>query len=116
VVCIGGTASFRLTVQNVGTANARDVALSAAVPATVRTDRLAANRRARVRGGTATWVFTRIPPGERRVVSGSVRVASATPGLTTTHLTASASHTNLASKELRVRATRCARGVIPVTG
>ncbi len=112
--------SFSLTVTNVGPIPAENVQLRDVPPGSVvlRRGSLRSTSKAQVAGGSATWNIGTLAPGASRTVSGSVVLASATPGNKRNWVFASATNaeTVTAYADTRVRFIAQRRVIPPVTG
>ncbi len=112
--------AFSLTVTNVGPIPAENVQLRDVPPGSVvlRRGSLRSTSKANVAGGSATWNIGTLAPGASRTVSGSVVLASGTPGKKRNWVFASATNaeTATASADTRVRFIAQRRVIPPVTG
>ncbi len=112
--------SFSLTVTNVGPIPAENVQLRDVPPGSVvlRRGSLRSTSKAQVAGGSATWNIGTLAPGASRTVSGSVVLASATPGKKRNRVFASATNAETvnAYADTRVRFIAQRRVIPPVTG
>ncbi|MEZ5076936.1 MAG: VWA domain-containing protein [Solirubrobacterales bacterium] len=78
---VGQRVRFRITVRNAGKVTARKVTLADMPPASVGLTGLKSSRKARlVRRHYAQWRLGAIKPGQKRVITGSVVLESASPG------------------------------------
>jgi uncharacterized repeat protein (TIGR01451 family) len=115
VARFGQKVAFSLRVTNRGPITARRVLLRDLPPGTLRLTSLRASGKPRVVRGHALWRLGNLAPGQSRVIRGTVRLSSGTPGLKRNIAVAAGINTFVAHSvaDTRILARRRA---IPVTG